>query len=238
MIIFQLTSFKTSKILKKTLAYPKKYNLGGENMKRLLFLLFIAIILLMIFFTMGCEQESGSSGSRGSGDEIKKYAIGNIGPSGVGIVFYITDGGLHGLEAAPSLWNGGTSDPASVWSDVDSTLIGAAAQGTAVGTGLTNSNAVIVQLGHTVSAAKLCRDYTGGGKGDWFLPSIDELAEMWSVLASTQIDRAAYGFAENAYWSSSEVNANQTWYEGFTLGIIANDAAKLNHLYVRAVRAF
>jgi hypothetical protein len=31
------------------------------------------------------------------------YAIGDTGPSGVGIVFYVTDGGLHGLEVAPSV---------------------------------------------------------------------------------------------------------------------------------------
>ncbi len=43
---------------------------------------------------------------------------------------------------------------------------------------------------------------------------------------------------EDAYWSSSEVNAAQSWYEGFTLGITANDAAKVNHFYVRAIRAF
>jgi len=39
------------------------------------------------------------------------YAIGDTGPSGVGIVFYKTDLGVHGLEAAPSLWNGGSEDP-------------------------------------------------------------------------------------------------------------------------------
>ena len=30
------------------------------------------------------------------------YAVGDTGPSGVGIVFYTSDGGAHGLEAAPS----------------------------------------------------------------------------------------------------------------------------------------
>lgn len=215
-------------------------------MKIKIILLLLTITLVIAMLAMNCQQSSGSSGggngggSGGGGDggESKTYAIGEIGPSGVGIVFYISDGGLHGLEAAPSLWNGGVNDPASVWSDVDSTLIGVTAQGTAIGTGLANSNAIITQAGQTVSAAKLCRDYAGGGKTDWFLPSIDELDEMRSVLASTLEDRITYGFAENAYWSSSEVNAAQAWYEGFVLGITANDAAKFNNIYVRAVRAF
>ncbi len=210
-------------------------------MKKIKILLFIASMIVVTMLVMDCQQPSGSSGGGGEevgGEETKTYAIGDIGPSGVGIVFYISNGGLHGLEAAPSLWNGGAADPTSVWSNVDSTLIGVTAQGTTIGTGLPNSNAIITQPGHTASAAKLCRDYTGGGKNDWFLPSIDELAEMWTVLASTPDDRTTYGFDEDAYWSSSEVNAAQSWYEGFTLGITANDAAKVNHFYVRAIRAF
>jgi hypothetical protein len=205
------------------------------EMKKSMILLFFTGIFVMVLLVTGCQQPSSPSGG---GGETKTYSIYNIGPSGVGIVFYISNGGLHGLEAAPSLWNGGAEDPTSVWSNVDSTLIGVTSQGIAIGTGLVNTNAIIVQSGHTAGAAKLCRDYTGGGKTDWLLPSIDELDRMRSVLASTLIDRTTYGFAENIYWSSSEVNASQAWYEGFTLGITANDAAKLNHIYVRAIRAF
>jgi hypothetical protein len=39
-----------------------------------------------------CDTDGGSS---------QIYAIGKTGPSVVGIVFYVTDGGVHGLKMAP-----------------------------------------------------------------------------------------------------------------------------------------
>ena len=116
----------------------------------------------------GTEYTAGSTFLMGSANVTLYahyfYAIGNIGPSGVGIVFYVTNGGLQGLEAAPSGWNGGSSDPTSAW------ITGGSTQTTvngntsiAIGTGLANSNAIIVQPGETASAAQLCRAYTGGG---------------------------------------------------------------------------
>jgi hypothetical protein len=158
------------------------------------------------------------------------YAIGDIGPGG-GIVFYITNGGLNGLEAAPPLWNGGSADPGSAWSNIETSAVGVSAQGTAIGTGLANSNAIIAQSGHTASAAKLCRDYTGGGKTDWFLPSKDELNQLYLQQA------VVGGFRQTYYWSSSEINFEYAWaqisYDGDQYGI-----NKYVTLYVRAVRAF
>ena len=55
--------------------------------------LLIAVLLLLV---IGCDTGGGGS------NPTVIYAIGDTGPSGVGIVFYVTDGGLHGLEAAPS----------------------------------------------------------------------------------------------------------------------------------------
>ena len=74
--------------------------------------LLIAVLLLLV---IGCDTGGGGSnpaeisatadttavtGGGGSNPAVT-YAIGDTGPSGVGIVFYITDGGLHGLEVAP-----------------------------------------------------------------------------------------------------------------------------------------
>jgi formylglycine-generating enzyme required for sulfatase activity len=158
------------------------------------------------------------------------YAIGDTGPGG-GIVFYITNGSLNGLEAAPPLWNGGSADPWSLWSNIQHTAVGVSAQGTAIGTGLANSNAIIAQSGHTTSAAKLCRDYTGGGKTDWFLPSKDELNQLYLQKAGVG------GFAVYDYWSSSEYDANLAWFQIFSNG----DQylfSKTYSIYVRPVRAF
>ncbi len=202
-------------------------------MKRLYIFFSVIIVLFVIFF--GCQQTGGSGGGGGGGgfDETPAtvYAIGDTGPSGVGKVFYITDGGLHGLEAAPSLWNGGAADPTSTWitgGATRTTLNGNTLTG--IGTGLANSNAIIAQLGHTASAAKLCRDYTGGGKTDWFLPSKDELAQLYA-------ERAAVGGLSVLYWSSSEANADNAWGQYFNSGTQPN-LSKSAMPYVRAVRSF
>ena len=108
------------------------------------------------------------------------YAIGDTGPSGVGIVFYITDGGLHGLEVAPS-----DQSTSQVWIEGGSTQITQNGNtGTGIGTGLANSYAIIAQSGHTGSAAQVCRVYNGGGLTDWYLPSKDELNAIWDNLVN------------------------------------------------------
>ncbi|MRR16513.1 MAG: hypothetical protein EG826_08670 [Deltaproteobacteria bacterium] len=156
------------------------------------------------------------------------YDIGKSGPGG-GTVFYITDGGLHGLEAAPALWNGGSADPIAAWSNI---AIAIGTTGTAIGTGLANTQAIILQNGGAASAAKLCRDYTGGGKTDWFLPSRDELTQMYSL-------RAVIGGLSpgDAYWSSSEHNASDGLLVQNTNGVSANMGKSVLE-WVRAVRAF
>jgi hypothetical protein len=190
-------------------------------------------ILYFTFAIIACTPGNGLTPT------AHTYAIGDTGPSGVGIVFYITDGGLHGLEVAPSLWDGGSVDPKSVWSNVDGSVVGT---DTAIGTGLANSDAIIAQLGHTTSAAKLCRDYTGGGKTDWFLPSKDELIELWTQRATIG------GFVVDFYWSSSEASdpsdpsidpAIYAWLISFYPdGTAYPKISKADSYYVRPVRAF
>jgi len=98
---------------------------------------------------------------------------------------------------------------------------------------LANSNAIIAQTGHTESAAKVCRDYNGGGKTDWFLPSKDELAALY-----LQKDIVG-GFSpnDNSYWSSSEYTSPRALYQTFTTGS-QGAIDKNNTSRVRAVRAF
>jgi hypothetical protein len=76
------------------------------------------------------------------------YNLRDIGPAG-GYIFWKS--GSNYLEAAPS-----DSVPV-IWSNI-TTLIGSSAQGIAIGTGQANTNAIIGQIGHTTSAAKLCDD--------------------------------------------------------------------------------
>jgi uncharacterized protein (TIGR02145 family) len=77
------------------------------------------------------------------------YNLRDIGPAG-GWIFWKS--GNNYLEAAPS------DCILSKWSNVNNAAIGVTAQGTAIGTGQTNTIAIINQAGHTSSAAKLCND--------------------------------------------------------------------------------
>jgi hypothetical protein len=183
--------------------------------------------------TLSLAACSGS-GSDNASAPSGKYSIGDTGPSGVGTVFYITSGGLHGLEVAPSGWSGGSSDPTSVWSNIDSSAIGSSAEDISIGSGLSNSNAIIDQLGHTSSAAKLCRDYRGGGKTDWFLPSSYELNELYYHRDSN--------FASDYYWSSTESTGSDSARYAQTILFTSTGGGgsyiKSAAHYVRPVRAF
>jgi len=174
------------------------------------------------------------------------YAIGDPGPSCVGKVFYITNGGKNGLEAAPPgwyNWYSADADPSLVWISGDpdasgnqqtqTTLNGNTS--TAIGTGKANSDAIITQSGTTASsnsAAAVCEAYVGGGYNDWFLPSKDELAQLYANQ-----DMGQWGGFEDRYWSSSEYNTWYSWSQYFTDGTQPN-TLKSSSLHFRPVRTF
>lgn len=161
------------------------------------------------------------------GGEI--YAIGDIGPSGVGIVFYVTDGGLHGLEVAPVDQSTGAA-----WKTTSTDTLGTS---TAIGTGYANTTAM---AGAAHPAAELCRAYTGGGKTDWFLPSKDELNAIWVNLVDDGSggNNGVGGFGSVAYWSSSEFDNYYAWNQRFDDGSLDYNDKTNAGIRVRAVRAF
>jgi len=181
------------------------------------------------------------------------FKIGDPGPSCVGKVFYITDGGQHGLEAAPPSWYdkyADNADPALAWISGDpvtddegnvsqqtqTTLNGNTS--TAIGTGLANSNAIITQsrtplTASSFSAAELCEDYLGGGLSGWFLPSKDELAQLYAQRDTTRWG----GFDADFYWSSSEYDKWNAWSQSFINGT-QNGSLKSYERRIRPVRAF
>jgi len=154
------------------------------------------------------------------------YNIGETGPGG-GKIFYdkgsVSDGWRY-LEAAPE--NQGTS---LAWASSGYTETSIAGTGTAIGTGKANT-AAILAIDANAPAAKACADYRGGGKDDWFLPSKDELNEMYKA-------RNHLGISSGYFWSSSQGSYSSAWHQGFSSG--GQDGGyKGNYNYVRAVRAF
>jgi hypothetical protein len=152
---------------------------------------------------------------------------------GGGIVAYILQSGdpgyvvgeTHGLIAATEDQSTGIA-----WSNITNTLVGTT--GTAIGTGQANTTAIVGQDGCTSGAAWLCNDLTEGGYSDWYLPSKDELNKLYL----NQV--AIGGFADYAYWSSSEFDAGTAWAQYFGSGDHQDDYPKYVDLRVRAVRAF
>ena len=72
---------------------------------------------------------------------------------------------------------------------------------------------------------------------DPFLPSQDELNEMWLYSQVVGFNTATYGFASDSYWSSSQNDASGAWYQDLGSGG-QNDGDKVDALRVRPVRAF
>jgi hypothetical protein len=152
------------------------------------------------------------------------YEIGDTGPAG-GIVFYITDGGLHGLEAAPA-------DQSSEveWGCYGKAINGA--DGTAVGTGTQNTADILADCSESGVAAKVAKNYSLNGYVDWFLPSVDELNLLYQQRA------VVGGFYNDIYWSSTEQDDVFAWGQYFIFPSSPGYTFKDIPLRVRAVRAF
>ncbi|MFI1770557.1 DUF1566 domain-containing protein [Thalassobellus citreus] len=153
-----------------------------------------------------------------------------------GIVFWIdpTDSS-HGLVCAVEDQSSGNR-----WYNGSYVETGATA--TAIGTGLANTDTIISVQGalETTYAAGLANAYTGGGFSDWFLPSKDELAEMYDK--KTEINAGASlnsgsDFYLGYYWCSTESGTAAAWSQNFSNGNQIS-GLKGSTYVVRPVRAF
>jgi len=178
---------------------------------------------------------------------VRAFTIGDLGPGG-GYVFYDKGSYSNGwryLEAAPA-----SSERTAQWG-----LYGIACPGTAdgIGSGQANTTAIINLLnanGQSGRAAQICDALTINGYTDWFLPSKDELNQMYLRL---RVGGNIGGFviSDNSfpysyYWSSSVYYGNDpsyngryyTWIQRFSDGYQSYDGSRGSELSVRAVRAF
>lgn len=196
------------------------------------------------FVDMGTQQMLSVpyalyAASAGSGSGDFTHFIGE--EFGGGVIFHLwkdSQGQEHGLIVD-------TVDLSisQAWSNITDFMVGASAQ--SIWDGLSNSNAIVAQAGHTASASALCLNSTNGGQTDWYLPSIQELNTLWNnyyTVARTfsQIPGASALLEDALYWSSSDrSDVNYAYFFYFHIGNGYGDfIEKSQMLRVRAVRAF
>ena len=156
--------------------------------------------------------------NRGAGEmsvwlSSREYEIGDVGPAG-GLIFYINPNhqrdGWRYLEAAPFDQSLGAK-----WGCFRRAIPGVA--GTAIGTGLQNTKDMLAACAEPGSAADLCAQLSVSGIRGWFLPSMDELAEMYRNLEAAGIgDFRNAGMVDNCqYWASTQNDADMAGHIDF-----------------------
>jgi len=106
----------------------------------------------------------------------------------------------------------GTSDcqANSIYSGDSTAQTASRTAATAIGMGMTNTNRIYERLTTAGSvatseyAAGLAWVYQNNSKTDWFLPSKDELDQLWA-------NKSAFGMNAMKYWSSSEASVTEVW---------------------------
>ncbi len=180
--------------------------------------------------------------NRGPGEmsvwlQIAEYSIGDVGPAG-GLIFYLNPNfaadGWRYLEAAPFDQSAGAP-----WGCFRTLIPGA--RGTAIGAGRQNTLDINATCSSPGCAASLCTNFSFNGIRGWFLPSTDELMQMYINLKLAGLgDFGPNDVADNCtYWSSTQRTADMADHLDFA------DNGRRQHYddkdyprRVRAVRAF
>jgi hypothetical protein len=165
---------------------------------------------------------------------VASYSIGDTGPAG-GKVFITpsTPGNTTGLYFEVALISAEVERTWAQFAPINYTSTSVFVSNN-IGTGKANTVNIINQGNSNpdTCAAKYCNDFTYGGFSDWVLPSLDELAQIYT-------NRVVIGnnFAGKSYYSSSAYDdARAYWLDGSTGN--QNYGSKSTALFVRPVRSF
>jgi hypothetical protein len=153
--------------------------------------------------------------------------------TGGGIIFDIDNTGQHGFVAA-------TDDQGSVIPWAPGNLYNVTTNATSHTDGAGNTTKIIATYGNSGSyAAKLCRDYRGGGFTDWYLPASVQIKSLQVVQNAIGGFHGSEFLTSYYYWSSTEANNFKAWeYDFNPRYFLADYVEKYKSMYVRAVRTF
>jgi hypothetical protein len=179
------------------------------------------------------------------------YNLGDVGPAG-GLIVYDA-GSLQSwgrwIELAPENWDSWPWSGTSVQGSTDpllqfrtnSSLESSQNTSLLIGGGLANTTAIaLADTGN--GACKIVDQLTLGGRSDWFVPSRDELLQIYSQKNHPSNPSSGYGFtaySNTAYYTSSESStdpSNNVWIVNMQNGGTDNYWNKGNSTRVRPAR--
>ena len=205
-------------------------------MKKLLY----TLLSISIIFS-SCEKEEDNNNSNNNNNNITNLSIGDYHQGGV--IFYL-DGSGGGLicdiaDVASPLNQVG-------WGCVTDSLPGA--ESTIIGGGFSNTTDIINGCNEVGYAAEICYNLTKAGYSDWYLPSKDELNEMFinkTIINTTSISNGGSALNisddKDEYWSSTQGQQEENGGYGFIQRFGDGQQKtrwKSNLACVRAIRTF
>ncbi len=165
------------------------------------------------------------------GLELQIYSLGDLAYGG--IVFFVDETGYHGLVAAPE-------DLPNMyeWGCYSTNLAGAYNE--EIGSGFQNTLDILADCSQSQIAASESFIYENQGYSDWYLPSKNELLEMYNTIGPGGELTNIGGFETEDmpwYWSSTVASNTFAWYVSLNDGY-TNYANKNFTRRVRVIRSF
>jgi len=179
-------------------------------------------------------------------DNVNQVAVSQVAAIGDyrdgGVVFWVdSNDNRHGLVCAINDVQTWPND--GEWGCIGTNISGA--DGTSIGTGQQNTSDIInancspQTPGYSI-AANLVGNFNLNGYYHWFLPSKDELNQMYAnkaAINATAIANGGSAFVAQRYWTSTEYNDDYAWSQHFANGTQVS-FWKYFVYYVRPIRAF
>ncbi len=172
------------------------------------------------------KEETWYENGKQDGNSVPQDQVGDYAEGG--IIFQINEDGTGLVSALEDLGS-------FAWGCNGTSISGADEQ--SIGTGYQNTLDVVAGCNDSNTAAFVSLNAKIEGYTDWYLPSKDELVEMYNTIGNGGPEGNIGGFSNYYYWSSSEYNNNNAWFVNFNNGNTSFNY-KILAIRVRVIRAF